>query len=143
MAFDYAYGRYGYAFKTIEEDGYRLGLNLSIGYTDFELDLKNKATGFSGGVDEGTFFPGIGMHIEKPLSFLRNTTFQGHLSGLYINVGSVDGWIVDAYAGAIWRPHKNWGVFLGLNYDQMELEVGSYDGGITLIGLSSGIEFRF
>lgn len=143
MSFDYVYGRYGYAFKTVEEDGYRLSLNITVGYTAFDLDLKNAATGASGGVDEETPFPGIGMHIEKPLSFLSDTIFQGSLSGMYIDVGSVEGWVVDAYAGAVWRPHKNWGAFLGLNYDQVELEISRYDGGITLLGISSGIEFRF
>ena len=143
FSIDYVYGRYGYSFKTVEEDGYRLGLNLTVGYMEFDLDTRNVATGASGGVNEDTPFPGIGMHIEKPLSFLRDTTFQGSLSGMYIDVGSVEGWVLDAYAGAVWRPHKNWGAFLGLNYDQTDLEISRYDADLTLWGVTSGVEFRF
>ena len=107
------------------------------------MDLGNVATDKSAGVDEEILFPGIGMHIEKPLSFLSDTTFQGTLSGMYIDIGNIEGWVVDAYAGAVWRPHKSWGVFLGLNYDQTVMEISRYEGDVTLWGISSGIEFRF
>jgi len=143
ISFDVIYARYGYALKTVEEDGYRFGVNASVGYAEFEVDLFGTASGMEGGVEEETPFPGLGMHFEMPLSMLPDVTLQSHASGFYVDVGEVEGWVLDLYLGGVWRPHKNWGAFLGLSLDVADLEIQDFDGDLTLWGLIGGVEFRY
>ena len=133
--------RYGYSPFTFEEDGFRLGPTISVSYSSVFIELEDKDTGKSEKIDETYPAPTVGLYGGLPIG---DVVLEASMAGVYIDAGSdFEGWALRAGANAVWRPWDHVGVFAGINWIYVDLELTNEDIQASLYGPMMGVELRF
>lgn len=133
--------RYGYAFRTIEENGYRLGPYIGVSYTDFEFAGGIPGTSIGGSYDDTFPIPTFGAYAEVPWG---KALISSSIGGIWFESGNFEGAGLRAEIAGTYRFHKNVGLYAGvyLMYVDIELKKQKLDD-FLLWGPNVGLEFRF
>jgi hypothetical protein len=138
--------RYGYSFFDFEEDGFRLGPTIAVGYMDLkvkvtELTVAGIQTGTEVSYEEALPVPTLGGHLEVPLG---NFLLSSQAGAFYANASGFEAVGIRGEAGVTWRPHKHVGLFAGVNLIYADVDLGHEEiDDLLLIGPSVGLEFRY
>lgn len=131
---------YGYSFFDFEEDGFRLGPTVTISYVDIDAEFVDLTTGTSEGFDAAIPVPLLGVHSEVPFY-----DFVGELdvSGIYANVGDVEGTGVRGSFNVAWRPLDYLGLVAGYRFIYFDGDIEDVDVDLFIHGPSVGLELRY
>ena len=132
--------RLGYAFWTVEEDGFRLSPVIDVGVADIDVEFRNRNTGARTGFAETVPVPGVGVHLELPW---KKFNFEAEFYGIYADVAGVEGWTVRGALDVVWRLDKNIGFVAGYHFIGADIDVDSFETDPVLHGPAVGLEVRF
>ena len=134
--------RYGYAFRTIEDHGYRLGPYVGVSYTDFEFKggVRNRPA-LQDSYDDTFPIPTFGAYTEIPWD---KTLIAASIGGIWFESGDFEGIGIRGELSATYRFHENVGLFAGLYAMYIDLDLKKQDiNDLILWGPNVGLELRF
>ncbi len=133
--------RYGYAFRTMEENGYRLGPYIGVSYTDFEFQGGVPNTPLADSYEDTFPIPTFGAYTEVPWG---KTLIAGSVGGIWFESGNFEGLGFRGELSATYRFHENVGLFAGLYAMYVDLDLKKQDiNDMFFWGPNVGLEFRF
>lgn len=137
-----------YAFALVDVPGFRLSPLVSVYY--FDVDAEVETVMLPGGAllkesaDEQVLAPAVGALAEITLA---DFVIAADARGFFVEVGEVDGLLIDAAASLTWRPSDNLGLFAGYRVLAVDVEGSSggsdFDFDFALHGPFAGGELRF
>lgn len=133
--------RYGYALRTMQENGYRLGPYIGVSYTNFEFEGGVIDTTLRDSYDETFPVPTFGAYAEIPWG---KTLLAGSAGGIWFESGDFEGLGFRGELSAVYRLQQNLGLFAGLYAMYIDLELKKQDiNDMFFWGPKVGIELRF